>query len=389
MNFNDQLRRLTVTPGASPFMVLNPNASAETLDVLAQSPNPTTRASVALHANSSPETLRNLASDSAEHVRASVALNAITSQEMLCFLAFDKDARPRRALTHNPSTPSRVVAALIADRQAGWEATLWDGWRTVEADEIPQGTAVTSHLRASNIHTPPADLARLSHSKDPHTVFAVASNPSTGQRVLARLAGSDDMTVRSNVAGNRAAPVHVLAELMTDPDDVVRWSAVRNPACTAEMIEIFARDPSEDIRNYVAGSPLLTRRTAVGMLTGAGDWQPHPGALRWPGWTDSELDGFAHDDKMFHRNDWRWIVAQHPNTAPRTLRNLADIGSDNQCLESVAANPNTPRDVLETLATERLPLSVNFLILSNPALAGDLADALASSPAVSGGVMSL
>ena len=370
------IRALAATPGAGAHMARNPGAPAPLLDVFARTADTETRKAVAAHANTAAETLRLLASDPSPAVRASTARNATTPPDALTGLCFDEGKQVRVAALSNLSTPPMVVSGLCNDKSVGYYASAWRGWATAEPEQLPTHPTSAGRLaRAANIHTPAEELARLSRSKDLRTAAAVAANPSTGHKVLSRMAKHDERLVRSKVAANPSTPPKVLVELLNDDGGVVHMSIVDNPAATGEMLDAFAADrygpkgADDGAGLYAAASPLLTRNTATTMVE-----RGQIGALRWPGWTAQDLDAYA------EHNGYRGVVADHPATSPATLRRLAEVRENVWCQVNVARNPNTPRDLLETMASDKFSVSVNHSVLTNPALADDLASAAGVTP---------
>jgi hypothetical protein len=174
----------------------NPNASTETLDRVAKSPDPelddrmfsiwpvlgenvngrAVMRLIAVHKNVSEETLAHLAKSSDDFVRCSVAAN--------------------------PKTPVMILRKLAID----------PGYATIGC-------------LASNEMTPPDLLAKLASNKSEYTRIDIARNLNTSTDTLAELAKDSRWLVRREVAENPNTPTNVIAELIKDPDENVRDEA--------------------------------------------------------------------------------------------------------------------------------------------------------------------
>jgi hypothetical protein len=105
------------------------------LRLLAESPQPGIRQSVASNRHAPADLLEALAADADPAVRGEVARNETVPQALLAALAGDRDARVRCWAVLNPGLPLPVVARLAGDRDA--QVRRLAGWR-LDAERVAQ-----------------------------------------------------------------------------------------------------------------------------------------------------------------------------------------------------------------------------------------------------------
>lgn len=92
-------------------------------------------------------------------------------------------------------------------------------------------------------------------NEDQHVCSILASNPHTSPAVLAKLSGSRFSKIRSCVAENPHTSYDVLSNLSCDADPDVRISVAENPRVPQDLLEKLAQDESDDVRLAVAQNP--------------------------------------------------------------------------------------------------------------------------------------
>src|SRR5262249_30117562 len=114
-----------------------------------------------------------------------------------------------------------------------------------EAKKTPPLEYEALHVRrvlASNPHTAPIVLKKLS-SEENHRIRAkVAENPNTPPEVLLALAKDEHADVRLSVAENPKTPKSVLENLSKDESDDVRLGLAENPHIPSDILQALAAD---------------------------------------------------------------------------------------------------------------------------------------------------
>ena len=185
-------------------------------------------------------------------------------------------------------------------------------------------------VAAANPFTPGATLTDLADDRVSKVRLATAGNLSTPGTTLESLSLSGDHDIRTTVAGNWSTPPECLSHLSKDRIARVRQAVGTNEMAPADAAVVLARDSSifpvfaitDGVRSF---SEEQLRELAT-----------------------SEVEQF------------RYAVAEHRNTPPDVLTDLADddgvspgryIGHWIPIRAAVAENRNTPVEVLTDLAT--------------------------------------
>ena len=232
---------------ASPWRVSGArSASSREAGLLAQSPDPEVRRSVALAPGATDMILRTLAADTVPTV-ARVALARITvDRSQFLELVASNDIAVLESLIRNPGLPAdlRAVAARAGLSSVG-EDTL----------ELIAKNPTTSADILSEV------LSKASGAKQGAAAGlkqAVAQNASVSAETLLLLAADDSSAVRRQVAKASATPLEGFVKLAGDTDPAVREVVAKNSATPAELLLRLATDDAPAVVEAVAAHPNTT-----------------------------------------------------------------------------------------------------------------------------------
>jgi hypothetical protein len=232
----------------------------------------------------------------------------------------ERDAAGNLIVRDEGGTPYVAFIPLAADAKA------------TPLDEIPPfDPSLRTHYTFARYGEDPATLAVLADGPLMADRRAVAENEHTPAEVLSRLAGDEEVDVRRKVAGNPNTPADNLWRLAADLDTGdgpnktgIGYMVAANPNAPVEALARLASRDDEAIRNRVASHPNTSRRDLVYLAT-----TPRPGQTYVDGQTRQNL-------------------AANPNTPADLLAGWEN--SDGWTMPNVAKNPSTPADVLERMS---------------------------------------
>lgn len=295
----------------------NPATQESLLWSLSRDEVPQVRRSVVAHPAASMDLLRQLAKDSDSGVRMAVASQPRAPHDAFDALARDADMFVRVGVAENPAAPRTALALLAADPES----------------RVRKGTAENSRL--------PHDLAGLlADDQDPLVIGSLAENPAIPALVLDRLGSHSDGWVRN--AANKAARAHQL-------------SAAADPGTLPNELQKLAAHEALDVKSAVAGN-LATPAETLLALAGDGRVSVELAAAGNP---SSPVDALRRLASMpFGSGQVHSAIAGNPRTPPDLLSVLArppvtdhfypsglSVTNNEPCF-NLAANPNTPADVL-------------------------------------------
>lgn len=304
---------------------------------LATDPDPEARAATARSGRLSVEMMSALANDPVVEVRQALTWSAHLSQPVLAILAHDTDPEVRRAVALNAATPVASLAELLAD-----------------PDDTVARTAVEQI--AGHTHRPLPTLQRLEERAERLSIEQlrdlvggeVRSSCEPGPRpwpvedaedarhtLLAQCAVSRAARLRAVAAADRRLPATLAAVLADDRDPTVRrWLArhCRHP----EVLSRLANAPDKGIGNALASNiftpPDVLERLPV---------KPHRLA-RNPNASGTLLarllEGADHVTRI--------AVAEHENTPPETLAQLARGNAERDVIRAACEHPALPIAVM-------------------------------------------
>ncbi|MET4782411.1 hypothetical protein [Glaciihabitans sp. UYNi722] len=383
------------------------------LDVLADHEEVSVRRKTARNPNTDPTTLASLATDPTWSVRAIVAANVRTPPWMLTELAWDRSAVVRAAAAGNPNTPGLALGTLQGDpnRQVQWALSERDQELESGAGAAEARAALTDH-ESRAIETREPDLPRGRFHSVIHSTkgrsddefrlrsllrivllpdatrgdFLLNLRPSYAarwetwpeglaagrhlfrhewqnpqmvedakalQRIrndLAVLAIDPEPWVRAHVAEFYEPDPDTLARLAADPDDNVRYLAVRRVILSGDVLALtqFALDTDSSVRAFVA-SQIHTPVEVLIRLASDHDRHVRLKVAGNPSTPASYLDALSKTKpEPYSFRGFQWAVAGNPSASPATLARLAR-GRGDDVLTAVAANPRTPKKVLNDL----------------------------------------
>ncbi len=210
-------------------------------------------------------------------------------------------------------------------------------------EEFPQ--FLNLQLEAANTQTGSDRLSELTRISI-ELARLVAKNLSTSPELLRTLADSSDATTRQNVVANPNTPTEVLLKIGAE----FPAQLLNNPIFSSLLLEDF------NLLEQIPASTLssLLKCEAANAHTNS-----------------DRLCELASMSTALAR-----IVAKNPSTSPELLRELSTT-QDIKTRLYVAANPNTPKDILLILGRSfpeqliRNPI-ISLLLLENPNLLPDL-----------------
>lgn len=215
----------------------------------------------------------------------------------------------------------------------------------ITAEELDKlASSPSSDIRAQvathpNIST--STLAALARDSNAFVRWSAALNPNVSSAVLDLLATDPDSATRTVVATHPKISANSFNQLATDNQFVVRAALVRNPSVPDVILKMLAADENINVRAAVAAK--VTAPDVLETFVKDPAWQ-----VRYSLGSNLELPEtiltlLASDtDRRV-----RYTVAVHSSTPPEILTLLADDEVDID--QAIAANPNTPIDVLLSL----------------------------------------
>jgi hypothetical protein len=292
------------------------------LDVLKDQSSLSLRLAVAGHLNSTPNTLAVLCADIEEEIRA-------------------------KAATH-PQRPENIIELLMS---AGAVPSLRTADRPTEelSSEQLQTLAKLGQwgrfLAARNLGCPEELLTNIARNPDWRVRSGLLDNPHTPLDVLVHFLGEQnpDESVAVQQLSSADAPLEVLDKLARHPNAEVRMAVARHPAITSELLGWLVTDGEKEVRRFVSKNP-RTKPADIDVLVKAGS---APDLMRLsdpdPNMEITELDALS------RRGMWvRQLVVRHPNTSPDTLARLV-CDAEPKIREWAAVHPNAPQETIQTL----------------------------------------
>lgn len=310
----------------------------EKVRALAHDPHPTVRASLA-KARREPEILRILARDSSPEVRVAVVSNKnFPTGDAIATFQDDDSEEVRRALLnrineYNDPEKGLVVKYLSDPNPSIRKAALM---RTADA-----GVSIPLPMVAALSQDPSSDVRLL-----------IARNTATPEQYLSKLASDKDYLIRQAIAKNPSTPVEALLSMVNDESYWVakELSQRSEPA----VLSALADDSRVKIRTLVAANR-ATPKSVLAKLQGEPSQQVRRGVLQNTGLEKSTLDPELWNKLISDSNPQaRAKAASHPEAGPDQLAQLAD-DSEAVVRKAVALNSSTSTQTLSKLSTDQSP----------------------------------
>lgn len=381
----------------------NARTPPQVLTLLANSPDPYVRYSVASDDNSPPECLQALARDQDDEVREMVASNRSTSAAVRDAMARDpspdvrmavafRSATPavlarlakarspevRRCVAANPSAPTSILD-LLANDSDEWVCRAVKGNRSTPeavqealavrfADKIPPSIACS-------LANAGKDLERLAGHGDADVRGRVAESPSVPSHVLDKLAEDSSDWVRGAVALHAATSAQALGALAKDCSPAVRSAVARRADACAAALDLLAHDCDPWVRSTVAEHAAVSA-VALDLLATDPDQGVRCKVAANSRAGAAALELLARDLSA----EVRLEVAMNHVVSAEVLGSLAkDLTEDVRC--KVAESNRAGAATLELLSCDS-SARVRFLVAGNPSTPPLLLDALAGDPSM-------
>ncbi len=291
--------------------------------------------------------------------------------ELLTELARSQDKATRKAVAANPNTPADVLLKLGAEfptqlvENPVFSLLLLENPNLVA--EIPLPT-LRSILRLDNV--PQFILEQAAHKADVEVQLALANNIQTSKKVLERLTQSRD----AQVAESARLHVNFAGELTDGYEEKAReviqrnmpsvYGAERNSLDILVVLAQICPIPKYIIEYWVQNSDYqyICNELATSPATLADVLRQlacHKNARvryevgrnpRVP--TDTKLQLMADCEEIPGLGSVRSALASNPDTPPNILESLAKENYSN-VREKVAQNPNTPLSILQELTMDK------------------------------------
>lgn len=328
-----------------------------------------------------------LAADRDVAVRGLVARNALTPIVTLSRLADDPDTFVRFNLLQNIALTGDLFAAVAVPLlAANADATLLEALNAV-------GERGAKHLNAEVLQGALDRLAK-SRVRDPDMRLLVAGDDRAGARTLERLARSSDESVRRAVAGNIRTPAATLRELSIDFDAGVRSGAASNETIELGSLVALANDDDPEVRTGAAKNIRLAPKHLRVLLRDDARSVRRAAILNPATRAEDKAEVQAEWDKVWResgpsradleqmvaskRAEVRTQVAADSRTPPDILRFLGGERASVKVRRTVAANPTTPAETLQSLARDQ-DIQVRQAVAFNSATSAEVLSDLANS----------
>ena len=159
---------------------------------------------------------------------------------------------------------------------------------------------------------------------------------------------TEDLDIRLELARDFNTSPTVLEQLVYDPFAGVRIQVANNPNTPESALKLLAADRNFDVRETVAKREDLSV-DILAALVNFSDITILDKVARNKNVTDEILmDMLSRDTKD---NDVAYVVSRTEMASSEVLRHIFDTCSEDPCiLHRLAKNPNTPEDIIITLA---------------------------------------
>lgn len=211
--------------------------------------------------------------------------------------------------------------------------------------------------QARNATATPEELAELAQDEAREVRISVVRHPNTSLATLEQLAGDDDSWVRGALARNKDLPLHLLERLASDSHSVVRINVARHPHATVELLQQLAGDDDGEVLHALwhrGDLPEPVRNQVQERQKSVSQWGTSRAAKnvalsnQTPPHVLDQLAKLHYADEMVCKH-----IASNKKATPATLRRLGEHNAES-VRAALAANPNTPHDLLERFSRDSL-----------------------------------
>ena len=316
----DSLRKLTsIGTWTQQLAAEHPNTPPDVLNALKEAASLPLRLTIAKHDNAAPDTLASLCADIEEVVRVQAAAH--------------------------PCCPQSVIALLMEAGAASDLQTAVNSQSALSAEELHSVADLGAWGRFLAARQPASSLELLADiSKDPdwRVRSGLIDNPNLPLEMMATLVEAADVTLVQQLS-SPFPPPDALNTLSHHARVGVRLAVARHPAVSTDQLSLLATDGSKDVRRAVARQP-QTDPDDIAFLVQAGS----SADLMQLGEPDLSITA-VNLHTLSQRGQWgRMLVVRHPNTAPDTVARLI-CDADPKIREWAAIHPHAPQEIIQLL----------------------------------------
>ena len=286
-----------------------------------------------------------------EGIRLALAENPLTPARVLHWLAADPCSKVVHAAYGNPSLPQDIREAIQHQGE--------DLGRLFAGDPTFTG------------------LEQLSRSRDAHIRLAVAQHPSAPERLRSRLPNATMIALRRQAILDPITSADGLMKLANEDRPEFNVLLATRSHLPEEVLNRLTKGTmSLEVEALLAGRHDLTPAQLNGIVKNPGQCKVAVALLFNPSAPASLVDWIIRTAPR----DCVIEYALHADAQATYLKRIAEARTSVDVLETVAAHPNTPREVLERLGHHHCD-TVRAAAASNPNLPEPLARALLRHPA--------
>ncbi len=219
------------------------------------------------------------------------------------------------------------------------------------------------------------ELAILATDVEPFVRLHVARNTKTPIKILETLLNDEIQEIRQEVAKNNISSVSALESLSEDSDPYVRLDVAQNPLTPHAILEVLSKDHANYNGNYfvrqaVASNP-NSRVELLQVLANDPDARVRWNVIGNPIFPTMQLIQFFNDSEVSQTA--KQTYCSRLDGDPQIFREILTDQSESLVWyqSALAANPNTPLDILESLASIENDL-VWLKLKENPSLSDEI-----------------
>ncbi|WP_433552772.1 hypothetical protein ACQP08_04860 [Micromonospora zamorensis] len=302
------------------------------VEELAASPDQEARATVARVGRLSPAAMLALANDPVIAVRRALTWSEHVSGPVLTVLAHDADPEVRRAVALNSVTSTESLTALTRDVDETVAHTAVKRFTTDASRPLPSLERLEAVAARLSVEQLWGLIGKFKSGCEPGpSPWPVEKAEEALQTLLTQCAGSRSARVRAAAAANWWLSEETAALLADDRDPMVRRWLARH--CSyPEILRRLAEAPVRGVGEALAANS----RTPPDVLDRL-PAKPHRLARNWNASGEllaRLLDGANHVTRL--------AIAEHGNTRPDTLAELARGNFERDVLRAACAHPALP-----------------------------------------------
>jgi len=304
-----------------------------------------TRQLAAEHPNTPPDVLDELRKEASLPLRLTIAKHVNTAPATLASLCADIEEAVRVQAAAHPHCPQSVITLLMEAGAASDLQTAVNPQPTLSTEQlhtIADLGAWGRFLAARHPASPLDLLADISKDPDWRVRSGLFDNPNLPLEMMATLVDAEDVALVQQLS-LPTPPPDILDTLSHHARVDVRLAVARHPAISTAQLGWLATDGNKDVRRAVARQP-QTNPEDIGLLVSAGS------SADLMQLSDPDLGLTAVKlNRLSQRGQWgRMLVVRHPNTAPDTLARLI-CDADPKIREWAAVHPHAPQEIIQLL----------------------------------------